>query len=79
MTRLVDRLANRGLVTRTRSRQDRRVVEVGITKQGLALLRELDTHVQRLPKALLGHLGPERGRQLAVLLETVISGLGSFP
>lgn len=79
VTRLVDRLAKRGLVTRTRNRKDRRVVEVGITEQGLALVRELDPDVARLPKALLGHLGPERGRQLAELLGAVISGLGTYP
>jgi DNA-binding MarR family transcriptional regulator len=79
VTRLVDRLETRGLVTRTRSRQDRRVVEVSITDKGLVLVRGLDAHVQRLPKALLGHLGVERTGQLAPLLETVISDLGTFP
>ena len=79
ITRLVDRLKKRGLVKRSRSRQDRRVVEVGITDKGLVLVRGLDAHVQRLPKALLGHLGAERVGQLATLLEAVISDLGTFP
>ena len=65
VTRLVDRLVTRGLVARVRSRQDRRVVEVGVTEKGLALLRELDAHVAKMPTALLGHLGPKRLRQLA--------------
>ena len=42
ITRLVDRLERRGLVKRSRSRQDRRVVEVGITDKGLVLVRGLD-------------------------------------
>ena len=79
ITRLVDRLEKRGLVKRSRSRQDRRVVEVGVTDKGLVLVRGLDAHVQRLPKALLGRLGAERVRQLATLLEAVISELGTFP
>jgi DNA-binding MarR family transcriptional regulator len=79
ITRLVDRLETRGLVKRSRSRQDRRVVEVGITDKGLTLVRGLDGHVQRLPKALLGQLGVERARQLATLLEAVIADLGTFP
>ena len=79
ITRLVDRLERRGLVKRSRSRQDRRVVEVGMTDKGLVLVRGLDAHVQRLPKALLGRLGTERVRQLATLLEAVISELGTFP
>ena len=79
ITRLVDRLETRGLVKRCRSRRDRRVVEVGITDKGLVIVHGLDAHVQRLPKALFGRLGPERVGQLATLLEAVISDLGTFP
>ncbi len=79
ITRLIDRLEKRGLVKRVRSRRDRRVVDVGITDQGLALVRGLDSEVQRMPKALLGHLGPEKLGRLGSLLESVISKLGTFP
>lgn len=79
ITRLVDRLAKRGLVSRSRSRQDRRIVEVGITEKGLALVGQLDVHALRVPKALLGHLGPQRTKQLKALLEDVLSGMGQFP
>jgi len=79
ITRLIDRLEKRGLVKRFRSRQDRRVIEVGITDKGLAVVRELDAHARRMPEALLGHLGVARLRQLGSLLEAVISGLGAFP
>jgi DNA-binding MarR family transcriptional regulator len=79
VTRLVDRLSKRGLVRRTRSRTDRRVVQVNITQTGLDLLRELDPHVQRLPRALLGHMKAERLRQLSQLLNEVLDGMGTFP
>lgn len=79
ITRLIDRLEKRGLVERLRSEEDRRVVEVGITAKGLTVLRGLDAHVQQLPKALLGHLGPEKLRQLRNLLEAVISELPAPP
>ena len=79
VTRLVDRLVTRGLVARVRSRQDRRVVEVGATDKGLALLREIDPHVAKMPAALLGHLGPKRLRQLADLLDAAIEGMGTYP
>ena len=79
VTRLVDRLMTRGLVARVRSRQDRRVVEVGVTEKGLSLLRKLDAHVAKMPKALLGHLGPMRLRQLADLLDAAIDGMGTYP
>ena len=79
ITRLVDRLEARGLVMRSRSARDRRVVEVGITDKGLELVRGLDAHVRRMPKALLGHLGVEKLKRLGSLLDAVISGLGTFP
>ena len=79
ITRLVDRLGRRGLVGRGRSRQDRRVVEVGITEKGLDLLRTLDGYVDRFPKAMLGHLGLKKLGQLVTLLGTVIAERGTFP
>ena len=79
VTRLVDRLAKRGLVERIRSRRDRRVVDVGITDTGLAVVRELDAHVERMPKAMLGHLGAKKLRQLGNLLESVIADMGTYP
>jgi DNA-binding MarR family transcriptional regulator len=79
ITRLVDRLGRRGLVTRVRRRQDRRVVEVGITEKGQQILRNLDEHVDRFPAAMLGHLGPAKLGQLRALLEQVIGGLRPFP
>jgi DNA-binding MarR family transcriptional regulator len=79
VTRLIDRLSRRGLVTRARGRQDRRVVEVGISDKGREVLRSLDPHVNRMPPAVLGHLGAQKLKQLGRLLEDVISGLGTFP
>ena len=79
VTQLVDRLVKRGLVTRVRGRQDRRVVEVGVTDKGLAVLKELDVHAQKMPKALLGHLGKKQLRELADLLDVLIAGIGTYP
>ena len=79
VTRLVDRLSRRGLVSRVRGRQDRRVVEVGITDKGRVLLKRFDAHVDRMPRAMLGHLGPEKLAQLRQLLEDLIANLGTFP
>jgi DNA-binding MarR family transcriptional regulator len=79
ITRLVDRLSRRGLVARVRGRQDRRVVEVAITDKGREVLKSLDPHVNRMPKAVLGHLGARKLKQLGQLLEHVIAGRGTFP
>lgn len=78
-TRLVDRLNDRGLVKRTRSEEDRRVVQVEITAKGLDLLRTLDPHSQRMPPALIGHVGPRKLRQLSALLAEVLGGMGTYP
>jgi DNA-binding MarR family transcriptional regulator len=79
ITRLVDRLDGKRLVKRTRSEHDRRVVEVEITEKGLDLLRRLDPHAQRMPRALIGHVGPRRLRQLSKLLGAVLDGMGTYP
>ena len=75
----MDRLDARGLVKRARSEQDRRVVEVEITGKGLELLRELEPHSRRMPRALIGHVGPRKLRQLSRLLAEVLEGMGTYP
>ena len=79
ITRLVDRLDARGLVKRTRSDEDRRVVEVKITGKGLELLRTLDPHSLRMPRAIVGHVAPPKLRQLAKLLDEMLDGMGTYP
>ena len=79
VTRLVDRLNARGLVKRTRSDEDRRVVMVAITVNGLELLRKLDPHSEQMPRALIGHVGKTNLRQLAKLLTEVLDGMGTYP
>ena len=79
VTRLVDQLRARGLVTRARSQADRRVVEVRITDKGLDLLRDIDPHAQGMPRALIGHVSAAKLRQLATLLAEVLDGMGTYP
>jgi DNA-binding MarR family transcriptional regulator len=68
ITRLVDRLEKRGLVTRRRGKVDRRVVRASITAAGLALVRGLDAPVSQFIRRRLGQLGLERLRGLAETL-----------
>jgi DNA-binding MarR family transcriptional regulator len=72
-TRLLDRLADMGLVGRTREGEDRRFVRARITPAGLDLLRPLDGVVRSLHEAQLGHLGRRKLRVLIRLLEEVRS------
>jgi DNA-binding MarR family transcriptional regulator len=69
ITRLVDRLEKRRLVSRHREEKDRRTVMTNITPQGLELLARLDVPVQEAHHRQLGHMGRERLKALAALLK----------
>ena len=68
ITRLLDRLEKRSLVTRCRETKDRRTVWTRITPEGLELLARLDEPVRAAHLELLGHLGAKRLNLLADLL-----------
>lgn len=71
MTRLLDRMEKRGLITRARQTNDRRVVKARITSAGLALLKSLDHPVRELHKRQFHHIPAARLKSLAGLLEEV--------
>jgi DNA-binding MarR family transcriptional regulator len=68
ITRLLDRLEKRGLISRCRETKDRRTVLTRITPEGLKLIGELDVPVREAHRKQLGHLGRSRLRELAELL-----------
>jgi DNA-binding MarR family transcriptional regulator len=68
ITRLLDRLAERGLVVRERMSDNRRVVRVGITESGLALLKQLEQPVRKCHESQLGHLSSGQLKSLVDLL-----------
>jgi DNA-binding MarR family transcriptional regulator len=69
ITRLLDRLEARGLVTRARDQKDRRVVVARITPEGERLLEALDQPIAEVDRQPLQHLGEQRLRTLIQLLE----------
>ncbi len=72
ITRLVDRLEARGLVSRERERADRRVVRTRITAEGLRILRELDEPITALHRRQLRHVPGKRLRVLLRLLARLL-------
>src|SRR6478672_9176289 len=56
ITRLLDKLEQRGLIERDRPADNRRVVHVGITAAGLSLLRQLREPIRACHARQLGHL-----------------------
>ena len=69
VTRLLDRMEHLDLIARQRGGKDRRYVTTTITKKGLDLLKKLDEKVDAINEDLLGHLDPERLKQLIALLD----------
>jgi DNA-binding MarR family transcriptional regulator len=69
ITRLLDRLHDRGLVARERPPENRRTVMVGITDAGLTLLDELASEVRACHDRQLGHLAAGEMKTLVELLK----------
>ena len=71
MTRLLDRMEKRSLISRARQTDDRRVIKTRVSPAGLALLKSLDQPVRELHKRQFRHLAARRLKTLAQLLEEV--------
>jgi DNA-binding MarR family transcriptional regulator len=74
VTRLLDRMEKRGLLSRSREGRDRRSVLVRISPKGLKLVNCLDEPVQKIHRRQLGHMGKDRLQALAELLAAARSG-----
>jgi DNA-binding MarR family transcriptional regulator len=68
ITRMLDKLEQRGLVVRDRPADNRRVVRVGITPAGTALLDELRQPIRDCHARQLGHLPRKDLETLVALL-----------
>ena len=71
VTRMMDRLEKRGLLTRDRAKEDRRVVTHRLTPEGLALVNELDRPVQELHRFTLRELSPAKLENLISILQEI--------
>ncbi len=69
ITRLLDKLEERGLVERERPPDNRRMVLIGLTERGRNLLAQLDEEVRSTHAKQLGHLSPEQLGQFILLLK----------
>jgi DNA-binding MarR family transcriptional regulator len=74
VTRLLDRLQKRGLVERSRGKQDRRVIYGKITGAGLKLLREMDAPLEKHGREILRHVSQANLKMLIDLLEQIRGG-----
>lgn len=67
VSRLLDRLIAKSLVSKSQCPKDKRATDIVITESGLALLKELDTAINNMEKKLL-MLSTEESDQLNNLL-----------
>lgn len=77
ITRLLDRLEKKQLITRDRCPHDRRQVLCSITDKALALLDRLEAPVNQMDKASLSTLSPDQIHTFLMLLQSIRQGLSS--
>ena len=68
ITRLLDKLEKRDLIVRDRPADNRRIVCIGITSAGIALLNELEEPIRDCHVRQLGHLSAKELKDLLALL-----------
>jgi DNA-binding MarR family transcriptional regulator len=74
---LIDRLEKRGLVLRSRSARDRRIVEIALTEKGVQLLTSAPKVPQRLLVRGLENLTEDRILMVAAGLRELVKILGA--
>jgi DNA-binding MarR family transcriptional regulator len=73
MTRMLDRLEAKGLLMRTRSATDRRVVELTLTAQGRELTTQIPHHLAAVYNSHLAGFSAEEFNQLKQMLRRIIA------
>lgn len=75
VTRMVDRLENKGLVERVRDPADRRLIRLGLTAAGRDAASVVPDELHQLNEDLLNGLGPTAREQLKRSLRKIIANL----
>lgn len=70
VSRLVDRLAEKGLLSKSTSTTDRRLVDVVITEAGLRVLKQMDEQRERIDR-IYDQLTPKEAEELSRLLDKI--------
>ena len=69
ITRLLDRLERRNLLTRSRAKEDRRFIAIRVTPEGLALLQQLDEPIGQKQVELMRQMSREQLGSAIEILE----------
>ena len=82
ITRLLDRMEKRDLISRRRDAKDRRLVTTRITPSGLEILAALDAPVEELHRRQFGRLSGAELKQVTAVLKKLVGSeerLSSLP
>lgn len=74
VTRIIDRLMEKGFVERVRGESDRRHSVTRITRDGLTLLEEIDPEMKRAFEPMEARLTQREARELSRLCERLYEG-----
>lgn len=69
VSRLIDKLLEKGYVLRSERKDNRRMVDIQITDKGLKLIDELDAPIEKAFKQINENLKKEEARQLSEWLD----------
>ena len=70
-SRIVDRLVKKGLVVRTVTKSDKRLVDVVISKKGLELLEQIDGPLEKFMEHVFESLSKNDKHQFITMLEKI--------
>jgi DNA-binding MarR family transcriptional regulator len=71
VTGIIDRMEREGLVVRSRSTEDRRVVHIKLTDKGARIAREIDVEPMEVLRDALAGLSPGESRDLMRILTKI--------
>lgn len=75
VTGIVDRMEKRGLLERRRSAEDKRVVTIQMTGQGMTCIKDILDQVFRYGQSVLNRLTPQELQTGIQLIDKVLEGL----
>ena len=72
MVGIIDRMMSKGLVTRERSNEDRRIVHVGLTDKGLALESKLMPQIDAIYETMMSQCDSQAWQTMIDTLQVII-------
>lgn len=69
LTRLLDKLVNRNLITRKTCEENRRKIDINLTKQGIKLIQQINPEIKKMMKKFGKDLSEKEAELLSDLLD----------